>query len=314
MIRFTGESARLERLQAAGVLLLVSLIWGSAFVAQRIAAQQAGIFFFNGLRFLLGALVLLPLYFRRNPRRSPNQPTFPSDRQQLAGVALAGSLLFLGAAFQQWGLRYTTAGNAGFITGLYVVLIPVFLALGWRRWPRPIVWMAALMAAAGLYFLSTGGKLAFNAGDGLELLGAVMWAFHVILIGSLVRKLSVLLLAIGQYAVCGALNLFAGLLFEMQPAILSGLIEAWWAVLYTGVLSVGLGYTLQAAAQRVAAPADAAIILSSEAVFAAAFGWLLIGEALAPLQILGCVLMLASMLLAQLPALAGRDRQEATAD
>ncbi len=174
--------------------------------------------------------------------------------------------------------------------------------------------MAALLAAAGLYFLSTGGKLAFNAGDGLELLGAVMWAFHVILIGSLVRKLPVLLLAIGQYAVCGALNLFAGLLFEMQPAILSGLIEAWWAVLYTGVLSVGLGYTLQAAAQRVAAPADAAIILSSEAVFAAAFGWLLIGEALTPLQILGCVLMLASMLLAQLPALTGRDAREATAD
>lgn len=306
MINSTGESARFESLKAAGILLLVSIIWGSAFVAQRVAAQQAGIFFFNGLRFLLGALILLPFNRRRCPLRSQGGQPLPPTRQRFSGIMLAGGLLFLGAAFQQWGLRFTTAGNAGFITGLYVVLIPIFLALGWRRWPRPFVWLAALLAAAGLYFLSTGGRLALNAGDALELVGAVMWAFHVILIGSLVREVPVVSLAIGQYVVCGALNLVAGVVFEAQPAVFTGLIEAWWAVLYTGLLSVGLGYTLQAAAQRVAAPADAAIILSSEAVFAAAFGWLLLGEALTPLQILGCTLMLVSMLLAQFPTVALR--------
>lgn len=284
---------RSDRIKADLALLAVSVIWGSAFVAQRVAAIHSGVLYFNGLRFLLGALVLLPFALAARQERSRLKVMLSP------GVILAGALLFGGAGLQQWGLRYTTAGNAGFITGLYVVLVPLILALVWRQRPRRVTWAASLLAAAGLYLLSAGGSLDLNPGDGLELGGALLWALHVILIGRLVRRTGVLTLAIGQYLVCGLLNLFAGLLLETNPATLQGLAASWAAILYTGILSVGLGYTLQVIGQRVAPPADAAILLSLEAVFAATFGWLLLGEQLALPQLLGCSLMLSAMLLAQ---------------
>ena len=290
--------AHLRRLQADLILLLVAIVWGSAFVAQRVAADQMGVFLFNGLRFLMGALILLPLRlpfaWRRETRAE--KPAALSAGDQVR-ILLVGGLLFAAAAFQQFGLRFTTAGNAGFITGLYVVLVPLFLAFGWRYWPRPLIWPASLLAAAGLFLLSTGGRLVLNPGDGLELAGAVLWALHVIFIGRLVQRVDILRLAIGQYLVCGLLSLAAGLLLE--GVNWPGLINAWWTVAYTGMFSIGLGYTLQAVGQRVAPAADAAILLSMEAVFAALFGWFLLGEQLAAPQLLGCGLMLAGMLLAQ---------------
>ena len=286
------------RLQADLTLLLVAAIWGSAFVAQRVAALNMGAYLFNGMRFLLGALVLLPFTWRRpgqgeRPRRKPRCG-------DLAGIALAGLLLFGAISFQQVGLRYTTASNAGFITGLYVVFIPLILAVPWsgkRQLPGRAVWVASLLAAAGLFLLSTGGTLQLAPGDNLVLVCAVLWAFHVIWIGRLVQRLDVLHVALGQDLVCGLLSLAVGLAFEggafpQSPA-------AWWAVAYTGVFSIAIGYTLQAVGQRVAPAADAAIILSLEAVFAASFGWLVLDEHLSALQLLGCGLMLAGMLLAQ---------------
>ena len=292
------QPERTRRLQADLMLLSVSVIWGSAFVAQRIAAVQSGVFWFNGLRFLLGALVLLPFYIFR---RKQSTAIHLAPSRVIPGMLLAGAFLWAGAALQQAGLQYTTAGNAGFITGLYVVLIPVFLAVFWRRPARPTIWIAAGMAAIGLYLLSTGGQLAkLNPGDLLELAGAVMWALHVILIGTLVQRMDVLQLVIGQYLVCAALSLLTGLIVEMDS--LPGIAESWGAILYTGILSVGVGYTLQATGQRVAPPADAAIILSTEAVFAALFGWLILDEILAPVQLLGCAVIFTGMLLAQADA------------
>ena len=285
-----------QRIGADLTLLLVSIIWGSAFVAQRIAAVQMGVFWFNGLRFLLGALVLLPFAWRERVG-AQNQERRAGMRRVLPGILAAGALLWGGAALQQAGLRYTTAGNAGFITGLYVVLIPLILAISGRSRPGWMVWTASGMAALGLFLLSTGGQMRMNPGDGLELAGAFFWALHVILIGWLVRRIPVLDLSIGQYLVCAALSIATGWWVEqgVQPALLQG----WWAILYTGVLSVGLGYTLQAKGQRLAPPADAAVILSSEAVFAALFGWIILSERLAPLQLLGCGIMFAGMLLVQ---------------
>lgn len=304
---------RRRRVRADLVLLSVSLIWGSAFVVQRIAALEVGVFLFNGFRFLLAALVLLPVA-RIDALRQPGLPGL--KRGNLGGVVLVGLALFCGTAFQQAGLQFTTAGNAGFITGLYVVLIPLFMALAWRCAGRraeseeqtarseantaavqKTVWAAALLAALGLFLLSTGGEMRLNPGDALVLVSAVFWALHVILIGRLVGQVDVLPLAIGQYAVCGAANLLVGLGLEADG--FAALAREWWVVAYTAVISVGLGYTLQAVGQRVAPPHDAAIILSGEAVFAALFGWLFLGEALAPLQLLGCAVMLAGMLLAQ---------------
>ncbi len=276
------------------------MIWGSAFVVQRIAALDVGVLLFNGLRFLVGALALLPFAWRE--RMAP--PVW--RKANWVGVLMAGTLLAGGAALQQAGLQYTTAGNAGFITGLYVVLIPLFLAFGWRQRPRPAIWVAALLAAIGLFLLSIGGSLRLNAGDILELGGAVFWALHVILIGRLVERMDIMRLAAGQYLVCGLLSILVGLVFEATdwPALLSG----WWAIFYTGIISVGLGYTLQALGQRHAPPADTAILLSMEAAFAALFGWIFLGEVLSALQLLGCGIMFAGVLLAQSDLIFGAER------
>jgi drug/metabolite transporter (DMT)-like permease len=226
------------------------------------------------------------------------------SRRSLPGVILVGLLLFTGAALQQAGLKYTTAGNAGFITGLYVVIIPLFLALFWRQRLRWITWLGASLAVIGLFLLSTGGQLNLNRGDALELAGAVFWALHVIFTGRLVQRLDVLHFAVGQYLVCGLVSLAFGFIFEAQT--LSALANYGWAIAYAGLISVGLGYTLQAVGQRVAPPADAAIILSLEAVFAALAGWIFLGEILGPVQLLGCAVMLAGMLLAQSDVIASQ--------
>lgn len=285
------DNPRRLRLQADLTLLLVAGIWGSAFVAQRVAAAQMGVYMFNGLRFLVGAAALIPLARRSRWR---------IEGRARAGVLLAGALLFAAGTFQQMGLKYTTAGNAGFITGLYVVLIPIILALGLRRAPAARIVLASLLAAAGLFLLSTGGSLQINPGDGLEFIGAFLWAFHVILIGWLVRQVDVLPMAIGQYVVCALLSLGASVLVERNSV--NAILDSTWAIVYTGVFSIAVGYTLQAVGQRHAPAADAAIILSFEAAFAALFGWLFLDEMLDLVQLSGCALMLAGIILSQLRA------------
>jgi drug/metabolite transporter (DMT)-like permease len=300
--------ARGKRLRADLALLSTAVIWGSAFAAQRVAAAHVGPFLFNGIRFLLGALVLLPLVWWRGraSRRAVRAKGAGGDgpgataRTLWGGGALAGLILVAAATLQQAGLAYTTAGKAGFITGLYVVLVPLLLALVWREWPRPSAWVGSLMAAAGLYLLSMTGRLALAPGDGLELLGACMWALHVILIGRLAGRVDGLRLALVQYLACGAISTALGLGLEAET--LSGLRVAWWAVLYGGVVSVGLGYTLQVIGQQNAPATDAVLVLSLEAVFAALFGWFLLGEILSGVQLLGCGLMMGAMLVAQLSA------------
>jgi drug/metabolite transporter (DMT)-like permease len=286
------------RLKADLALLTTSLIWGSAFVAQRVAAVQVGVFLFNGMRFWLAAFVLLPFIWLEQ-RRKTGQITLRPEI--LPGIALAGVLLFGGSALQQAGLVFTTASNAGFITGLYVVFIPIFMLLIWHKRQEPVIWVAAGLAAAGLFLLSTGGQLRVNPGDLLVLTSAIFWAFHVILIGNLAQRVRILPLAVGQYFICGLLNMICGIWLE--AGTLHDLAGGWWAIVYTGVVSVGLGYTLQVAGQRKAPPADAAILLSMEAVFAAFFGWWLLGEKLSPVQLIGCGIMFAGMLLAQAPVL-----------
>jgi drug/metabolite transporter (DMT)-like permease len=285
-----------RRLRADLTLLLVAVIWGSAFVAQRVAALHMDIYLYNGARFLLGALVLLPFAWKYN---SSDRPAAKTGRLGWPGILLAGILLFAGAAFQGLGLRYTTAANAGFITGLYVVLVPLLLALFWRQKPRPRIVMTAGLAAIGLLLLSTGGRFQLAPGDGMEFIGAIMWALHVILIGFLVKQAAVLHIAIGQNLVCAVLSLLVAF-SQAGPETWTRFASAWWTVVYTGVFSIGIGYTFQVVGQRDAPPADASVLLSMEAVFAVVFGWLLLDERLLPVQIAGCVLMIVAMLLAQL--------------
>jgi drug/metabolite transporter (DMT)-like permease len=280
---------QLNRVKADAILLFVALIWGSAFVFQRLAAGQVGPILFNGMRFLVGVVVLLPFMGRGLVHMT---------RLEVRGGLLAGLLLFGGAALQQAGLVYTTAGKAGFITGLYVVLVPVLLTLFWKERMYWFTWLASLVAVVGLFLLSLTEELRLAPGDGLVLIGAFVWACHVVLVSKLANKVNVLRLAFFQYLVCGVMSLAVGLLFERGTW--SGFSsELIWAVLYTGVISVGVAYTLQLVGQKVAPATDAAIIMSGEAVFAALAGWVFLSELLTPRQTFGSLLILAAMFLAQ---------------
>jgi drug/metabolite transporter (DMT)-like permease len=281
------------------LLLIASVIWGSAFVAQRVGMSYVGPLTFNGVRFALGTLVLLPLARRGDRLASSQGCDNPKKTHQtvLWGGGLAGVILFSGATLQQVGLVYTTAGKAGFITGLYVIIVPLMgLFLG--HWPGWGGWAGAGMAALGLYLLSVTEAWTFAPGDLWELFGAFFWAAHVLILSRLSPKVDRLKLACTQYVVCSFLSLIGAGLTETMS--LDGIEGALISVLYGGVLSVGIAYTLQVVAQRHAPPHHAAIILSLEAVFAALAGWMVLGEALSLRALIGCGLMFSGMLSALL--------------
>ncbi|HDI59661.1 MAG TPA: DMT family transporter [Desulfobacteraceae bacterium] len=296
-------------LRADLLLLATAAIWGFAFVAQRMGMDHVGPFTFNGVRFALGSLSLLPLVWLEARRPAVGGTARPGGKSVFYGGALAGSALFLGASLQQVGLVYTTAGKAGFITGLYVVIVPI-LGLCYRQRPDAGTWIGAVMAAAGLYLLSVTEQFTIAPGDLLELVGAFFWACHLLILGWLSPRLPVICLACLQYACCALLSLAVALACE--TVALAAIRAAALPILYGGLGSVGIAYTLQVVAQKDAPPAHAAILLSLEAVFAALGGWLILGEVLSPRAMAGCALMLAAMLISQLYAtIVGRRRPPA---
>ncbi len=297
-VALTSEASRMlnsRTLKAELLLVLAAVIWGLAFVAQRLGMEHVGPFSYNGVRFALGALALLPLLWR-NRRLIP--PVGTRDWHPiLAGGLLAGLILFAGASLQQMGIVYTTAGKAGFITGLYVVIVPL-LGLLWGHHTPWSTWIGAGCAVAGLYLLTVADNLSLAEGDGLVLIGALFWAGHVLVIGWLSgRHIEPVLLAGLQFVVCAVLSLATAVVTE--PITVSGLQGAALPILYGGLLSVGVAYTLQVIAQRDAPPSHAAIILSLETVFAALGGWWLLNEVLSGRGLAGCALMFAGMLLSQ---------------
>jgi len=287
--------------RADWLLMLTALIWGTAFVAQRAGMAHVGAFTFNGVRFALGLLVLLPFIIRRP--KAFTQGTNPGSSQRATrsqafwGGGLAGLVLFIGAALQQMGLVYTTAGKAGFITGLYVIIVPILgLFLGFR--PGRGGWLGACLAVVGLYLLSVTRGFTLAPGDLLVLVGAFFWAAHVLILGWLSPKMNRVRLACAQYAICSCLSLVCADLFE--EITVNGLMGGAIPILYGGIMSVGVAYTLQVVAQRYAPPVHAAIILSLESVFAALAGWVILGEVMSIRGMIGAGLMLAGMLIAQL--------------
>jgi drug/metabolite transporter (DMT)-like permease len=290
------------------LLLLTAAIWGVAFVAQRAGMQHLGPLWFTAVRFALGSLALVPLVLLRRRRPAPaagtqgNAPT--RFNPALAGL-VAGVVLFGGAALQQAGMVWTSAGKAGFITGLYVVLVPLVGLFARERagWPR---WLAALAAAAGLFLLTVTRAFTLERGDLLVLAGALFWTAHVRLLGWLSPRTDPVALSCVQFAVCSLLSGAAAALLETVS--LAAILAAGLPILYGGLLSVGVAYTLQVVAQRHAPPAHAAVLLSLETVFAALGGALLLGERLGPRGLAGCGLMFAAMILSQLPLLVGAER------
>lgn len=278
--------------KANGLLLLTAAIWGGGFVAQRLGMAEIGPFTFNAIRFGIGGVLLL-VYLRAQGKLRAEPGKL---RGELLAGAAAGVLLFLGSYLQTAGMIYTTAGKAGFITGLYVVLVPL-LGLFWKQKTGLSTWAGALLAVAGLYLLSFAESAQVNIGDVLVMVGAFFWAGHVQLIGYLSRRNDPLKISVYQFFAVTVMSLAAALLFEETTT--QALRQSLWPLLYGGIFSVGVAFTLQVVAQRDAHPAHAAIIFSLETVFAGLSGWLILGEQMAPRALAGCGLMLAGMILSQ---------------
>jgi drug/metabolite transporter (DMT)-like permease len=225
------------------------------------------------------------------------------DRRALFYILAAGAVLFAGSGLQQAGLKYTTAANAGFITTLYVVLVPIILVVFMREKVHWVAWLSAGIAIFGSLLLSTGGTLRLAPGDNLEMAGALMWALDVILVSRAVKYVPVLTFSIGHYLVAGVLNLLIAMFLGMS---LEGLATAWWTIVYIGVLSTAVGYTLQAVGQKYAPPTDATILLSMEAVFAAISGYLFLGETMEAIQLVGCGLILCAVIITQMQSIKSR--------
>ncbi|MCG9746220.1 DMT family transporter [Shewanella sp. Isolate8] len=281
------------------MLLLAAAIWGFGFVAQRLGMESLEPFAFNGLRFVIGALSLLPLIWflqRRGRLKGVKDSGFLP--RALLGSSICGGILFIAASFQQVGLLYTTAANAGFITGLYIVLVPV-LGLLLKHSTGSNTWIGCAVAAVGLYFLSVGENFSVTYGDSLQLIGALFWAMHILAVDHFTSRVAPVVLACGQFLVCALASFLVSLVLETTT--MAGVQQAWAALAYAGLVSVGVAYTLQVLAQKHAHPAHAAIILSLETVFAAIGGILFLGESLSGRALFGCSLMLLGMLISQLP-------------
>jgi drug/metabolite transporter (DMT)-like permease len=290
---------QVETLKSDVILLFTAFIWGFAFVAQRMGMAHVGPFTYNAIRFALGALSLLPLLALSGRYQAMYRGILPptGHRTIMLGGALAGLALFLGSSLQQLGIVYTTAGKAGFITGLYVVLVPVF-GLFWRQAPGLGTWLGATLAVCGLYLLSITEDLSISPGDVLVMVSAFFWAGHVHVIGWFSAKVGSIRLAFIQFLVCALLSLLVALVLETIS--LQAIRAAAIPILYGGFMSVGVAFTLQVVAQRDAHPAHAAIIMSLETVFAALGGWTLLDETLPLRGIVGCGVMLAGMVASQL--------------
>ena len=286
---------RSQALRADVLMLITAMIWGTAFVAQRIGMDNIGPFLFTGLRFALGALALLPLVIWRGRHEARYEP-FLQKGVLLGGFAM-GLALTIGINLQQVGLLFTSVTNSGFITGLYVIVVPLLgLVVGNRTGLG--TWLGAILAVVGMALLSIGEDFQVASGDWLQLAGAFIWGIHVLLVGFFVSRHDAIRLAFLQFATCAVVSLMLAAAFETTT------LQAVWlaapALVYGGLFAVAVGYTLQVVAQKHAIASHAAIILSLEAVFAAIAGALILGESLSLRGYLGCAMMFAGMLIAQL--------------
>jgi drug/metabolite transporter (DMT)-like permease len=282
-----------DTLKSDFVLFFVASIWGLAFVAQRIGMDHIGPFTFNGIRFVLGCISLLPvIYLRRNKSAEKNTPGL------LKSGIISGIFLFAGISLQQVGLVYTTAGKAGFITGLYVVLVPLLGVVLKQDTPSKGTWIGALLAGTGLYLLSVTQDMTIEFGDLLVLLSAVCFAFHLIIIARFAVRFNAASLCLVQCLVCSILSLLTAMGFE--TFVLADILNVLVPLFYGGIMSVGVAYSLQIYGQKNSPPSHAAIILCLESLVAAIGGWVILNELLSVRAVLGCALMLTGMLVSQL--------------
>lgn len=311
------------------MLVLTAMVWGGSFVAQKSGMELIGPFAFNGIRTIIGGIVLIPLIMVLDRMKSKKQASAPAVKADAADSALSeadkkndqkllitgsiccGLALLVAGMLQQIGMMYTTAGKAGFITALYVVLVPIFGRILGKK-IRPLIWLCVLASAFGLYLLcmpASGGFGHINKGDLIVLACALCFAVHILLIDYFSPKVDGVRLSCLQFFIAGILCVI--LMFPLDPVLgydipsLSQLMDAWIPIVYAGALSCGAGYTMQIVAQADTDPAVASMILCLESVFAVIAGMLILGESLSLREAAGCIIMFAAILAAQLPAKPG---------
>lgn len=293
-VKDSERYAMKKRFLPSALLLLAAIIWGFAFVAQRVGADYLGAFAFGGIRFTLGGIVLIPvilLFDRKKPEKE-------EWKHLIFWSLIAGAILFSGSVMQQFGLQWSgSAGKVSFITGLYTVLVPVCAVFLGKRIHK-LTWVGVACAVVGLYLVCVGGSESFGQGDIITLVSTFVWTGHILVIDAAAKRVNPLWLSCGQFLVCGMLSLCCAALFEEVTfaAIESALIP----LLYGGLLSVGVGFTLQTVGQKRADPTAASIIMSTESVFGAIGGALILKERMSWYGYLGCTLMFTGIILAQL--------------
>ena len=290
-------------------LLLAATIWGIAFVAQSVGMEYVGPFTFNGVRSLIGAAVLVPVIFLLNrskdtasaaadPSTSTTTSSAYKTRDLWIGGIACGIALFAASNFQQFGIKYTTVGKAGFITACYIVIVPI-IGLFLKKKCSPFIWTAVVMALIGLYLLCITDGFSIGLGDVLVLVCAFLFSLHILVIDYFSPKADGVKLSCIQFLVCGILSMIPALVLE-HPQI-SSILTAWLPILYAGIMSCGVAYTLQIVGQKNVNPTVASLILSLESCISVLAGWVILGQKLSAKELLGCVIMFAAIILAQLP-------------
>lgn len=297
------------RRKNACMLFLTAFIWGTAFVAQSVGMDYLGPFGFNGIRSLIGGVALLPCIYILGKINKRTAGEEGSTKTLIAGGLCCGLALFAASSMQQIGIQYTTAGKAGFVTAFYIVLVPVlgmFLGkkTGWK------VWLAVAMALVGLYFLCITESFSVGRGDIYVFIGSLLFAVHILIIDYFAPRTDGVKMSCIQFFVAGILSMFPMAAFETTTV--EGALRSWGPLLYAGVLSCGVAYTLQIIGQKNMNPTVASLILSLESCISVLAGWVILGERLSVREGLGCVLMFAAIILAQLPEKTGKNRQPST--
>lgn len=303
----------MKQFRGALLLTLTALIWGTAFVAQSLGMDHLGPFTFNGVRNFVAALALLPIIFflRRRQQRPTEQTADPAKSRKtlwLGGV-LCGVALAVASSLQQIGIQFTTAGKAGFLTALYIVVVPL-LGLFFKKRVGLNIWISVVIAAVGTYLLSIKENFTIGTGDLFVILCAVAFSVHILLIDRFSPLVSGVELSCVQFLTCGVLCTVAA--FIMEQPNWNDILLSLGPILYTGLMSSGVGYTLQIIGQKDTPPAVASLIMSLESVFAALSGWLILGESMTPKEAVGCVLVFAAVILAQWRQRAASESRAAT--
>lgn len=283
------------------MLVLTAIIWGSSFVAQSKGMEYIDPYTFNAVRNYIGCIVLIPcIFFLNKLKNNKVDKGAPREniRDLIIGGVLCGIVLFMGSTFQQFGLMYTTPGKSGFITALYIVIVPILGIFIKKKVPAK-VWISVIIAIGGFYLLCIKEGFAINKGDLLTLICAFFFSIHILIIDSFSHKTDGVKMSCIQFLVCAIISSIGMFIFE-KP-VLSQILEAWVPIVYAGALSCGVAYTLQIVAQKNTEPVIASLILSLESVFAALAGWLILHQSLSPKELCGCALVFIAIIITQIP-------------